>query len=312
MTRASLHTPPRRAPGASRLRVLALVALLGAGICGASEHDRAYWDALAAHHYALAPATDVESLVDEAVGFLGSTDPTLRDGIAYEALATWVYQDARLAPPALERLRSRLQSDARQGLGEPEGDGIFRRSFSLLALSVLAAANLKHPWLDDHGVGALVSVGCDALAGERDLRGYVPGKGWAHATAHAADLLKYTSRAPNLTAAQQATIVRCIATRLRTSGQVFVFGEDQRLAAALASVTRRPDAAVQALREWCEALAREHQAFWAGPFSLDGYVALRAQLNALAELQAELDGEDQPTGVVAAHEALRRLRRATR
>ncbi|MBS0373827.1 MAG: DUF2785 domain-containing protein [Proteobacteria bacterium] len=297
---------------ALRLGLIALATLLAAAPAGAESHDRAYWYALAARHYALPAGADAEPLVDEVVGFLGATDPALRDGIAYEALATWVYQDMRLAPPALERLRARLEADARQGLGEPEGDGTFRRSFSVLALSVLAAANLKHPWLDDRGVESLVAVGCDALAGERDLRGYVPGKGWAHATAHAADLLKYVGRAPNLSAVQQATIIRCIATRLRTAGQVFVYGEDQRLAAALASVLRRPDAAVQPLREWCESLAREHQTFWDGPFSVGGYVALRTQLNALAELQAELEGEEQPAGVAAAREALRRLRRATR
>jgi len=312
MTRCRPRGLHRRRPGAVRLGLVAVVVLLAATTVAANAHDRAYWDGLAARHFALADGTDVEPLVEEAVGFLGSTDPALRDGIAYEALATWVYQDARLAPPALERLRSRLQADARRGLGDPEGDGTFRRSFSVLALSVLAAANLKHPWLDEHGVEELVSAGCDALSGERDLRGYVPGKGWAHATAHAADLLKFVGRAPNLSAAQQAKIVRCIATRLRTAGRVFVFGEDQRLAAALASLARRPDAALQPLREWCESLAREHQAFWDGPFSVDGYVALRTQLNALAELQAELEGDDQPAGVTAAQEALRRLRRATR
>jgi hypothetical protein len=312
MTRRRPRKPSRRRHGSIRLALVAVLALLAATNAAASAHDRAYWDALAARHYALDDGTDVEPLVEEAVGFLGSTDPALRDGIAYEALATWVYQDARLAPPALERLRSRLQADARRGLGDPEGDGTFRRSFSVLALSVLAATNLKHPWLDERGVEELISAGCDALTSERDLRGYVPGKGWAHATAHAADLLKYVGRAPNLSAVQQAKIVRCIATRLRTAGQVFVFGEDQRLAAALASVMRRPDAAVQSLREWCESLAREHQAFWDGPFSVDSYVTLRTQLNALAELQAELEGEDQPAGVIAARDALRRLRRATR
>jgi hypothetical protein len=77
-------------------------------------------------------------------------------------------------------------------------------------------------------------------ARERDLRGYIVGKGWGHATAHSADLLKFLGRSSRLNTAQQARLVESISGRLRFAGQVFVWGEDARLAAASVRVVYRP------------------------------------------------------------------------
>ncbi|HEY6356511.1 MAG TPA: DUF2785 domain-containing protein, partial [Burkholderiaceae bacterium] len=125
--------------------------------------------------------------------------------------------------------------------------------------------------------------------GERDLRGYVPGKGWGHATAHSADLLKFLSRSPRLRPAQQARIVNAIAERLRSAGQVFVWGEDARLAAALTSLARRADADPAPFDGWFQRLRAEHAAVWSGAFDPARYVAVRAQLNALSVFAADLE-----------------------
>lgn len=76
----------------------------------------------------------------------------------------------------------------------PPDDRTLRRSFSLLDLSVLAAYDLKTPFTSQSAYRETLAVGIDSLAGERDLRGFEPGKGWVHATAHAADLLKFLAR----------------------------------------------------------------------------------------------------------------------
>lgn len=50
------------------------------------------------------------------------------------------------------------------------------------------------------------------------------GKGCAHATAHAADLLKFFGRNQRLSASQAGSIVDAVANRPRTAAQVFVWG----------------------------------------------------------------------------------------
>src|SRR5262249_21317770 len=160
-------------------------------------------------------------------------DGELRDGIGYEAFETWVYHDQLLTGAQLESLRQALLPAARAGLGAPESDAVFGRSFALLDLSVLAAEDLRRPFLTDAARAGLLDLALESLARERDLRGYVPGKGWAHATAHAADLTKFLARSPHLAAGDATRIVAGVAARLRSAPQVFVWGEDARLAEAL-------------------------------------------------------------------------------
>jgi hypothetical protein len=276
--------------------VAGLVAYGGARTEAQTVHDRAFWVSLHAAGFALPAGESALPLALEAAALLGSTDPELRDGIAYEALATWVYGEQRLDAAELNQLRTTLTSNARRGLGEAMGDGLFLRSFSILALAVLAAEDLKSPFLNSEQFDGLVELAIDELGNERDLRGYVPGKGWGHATAHCADLVKFLARSHRLRPEQQSRMVNAIAERLRSARLVFVWGEDARLAAALTALAARSDAEPAAFLAWFKRLGAEHAALWSGPFDPVRYVPVRAQLNALAALAADLN---TPTGPAA-------------
>jgi len=272
----------------------------------AAAHDRGFWVALRAAGFKLPQGQSTLPLALEAASLLGSTDPELRDAIAYEAIETWVYREQRLEPAELKQLRVTLEENARRGLGEGVGDGLFLRSFSVLSLAVLAAEDLKKPYLSAQQFNELVDLGVEELGGERDLRGYVPGKGWGHATAHCADLLKFLARNRGLLPEQQARIVNAIAERLRSAGQVFVWGEDTRLAAALTSIARRSDTDPAPFEAWFKRLGEEHAALWSGAFDPARYVPVRAQLNALNALAADLDAATGPLRGIRT--ALRSLR----
>ena len=119
---------------------------------------------------------------------LGSPDPEQRDGIAYPALATWV--DARGLRRPAGRARRRDGRRARRRARRGGTDSVFRRSFSVLVLAeCIDRDNDEH--LLPPGQGPRVGrpgrrAGTSASA---TLRGYVPGKGWAHAVAHGADAI---------------------------------------------------------------------------------------------------------------------------
>jgi hypothetical protein len=270
-----------------------------------APHDRAFWVALRASGFTLPQGASALPVALEAAALLGSPDSELRDDIAYSAIETWVYRQQRLDAAELERLRSTLAANARRGLGDGAGDGLFLRSFSLLALAVLAAEDLKRPFLDTQRFESLIDLAIDELAHERDLRGYVPGKGWGHATAHCADLLKFLARSPRLGVQQQPRIVNAIAERLRSAGLVFVWGEDARLGAALTAIATRADADPASFIAWCKRLEQEHAALWSGTFDAKRYVAVRAQLNALNAFTADLDANS--AGAQPIRAALRSL-----
>ena len=291
-----------------------LVVLLGAttAALAAPAHPPEFWRTLKQQQFKLAPGQSAAELASEATQLLGSTDPEVRDGIAYEALFDWVYGEQLLSAAQLEQLRDQLAPNAVRGLGGAGDDSLFLRSFSILALSVLAAEDLQRPFLTPEHYAGLVDLGIQSLTQERDLRGYVAGKGWGHATAHAADLLKFLARSPKLQPAQQQRIVGAVATRLKTAGVVFVWGEDARLAATLASVARRADADPANFSGWFDELRAAHHRVWDGPFDPALYVAERAQLNALAQLSLNLDSDPAAAGSPAIRELLRLLSRDLR
>ena len=303
-------TPARRL---ARYALLALPLLWAASTTAAEpQHPSAFWQELKQAQFKLAPGQSASALANEATQLLGSTDPGIRDAIAYEALADWVYRDQLFTAAQLQQLQAQLARNALHGLGEVGNDSLFLRSFSILALSVFAAEDLQKPFLTQAQYAGLVDLGIQSLAQERDLRGYVTGKGWGHATAHAADLLKFLARSPKLQPAQQQRIVEAMALRLSSAGQVFVFGEDARLAAALAAVARRPDADAGNFSRWFVALRAAHHTLWEGEFDLARYVAERAQLNALAQLSLNLDSDPAAPGSPAIRELIRSASRELR
>jgi hypothetical protein len=87
---------------------------------------------------------------------------------------------------------------------------------------------------------------------------------------------------------------------------VFVWGEDARLAAALTAIAGRSDANPAPFLTWFKRLTTEDAALWSGPLDPARYVPVRAQLNTLAALAADLDGKSGPQDGIRA--ALRSLR----
>ena len=94
----------------------------------------------------------------------------------------------------LEGLGDGMTAGLAVGVGEDGTDTVFRRSFSALVLAVVLERATTLATTTGTGLpdDTLLRWG-DRIAGwlvrERDLRGFVLGKGWAHALAHGADAL---------------------------------------------------------------------------------------------------------------------------
>jgi hypothetical protein len=226
----------------------------------------------------------------ELDGLFASRDPDLRDGVGYETVVAWAYRERKVSDAALASATARWRDHLRCGLGTSGDDRVFLRSFSALALSIAAAADVKQPWRDKAAFDGDLDAALAYLAGEKDLRGWVDGAGWAHATAHTADWLKFLGRSPHLAPAQASRILDGIAAKLETTTEPFVRGEPERLAAAVVSLTRRKDLDVAAFSAWANRLASLEGAVWkATPFDPAKHAAA---LNAKATLLSLYVGLD--------------------
>jgi len=228
-------------------------------------HDEAFWRKLAADKFVLPDGASAGDLLVEMSPLLASPDPTLRDGITYDAAAEWILRKKLLAPAEQKRLIALWTPNLEKGIGETGNDGLLLRSFSALELSLLAARDLQESYLEPAELKALVDDALAYLAAERDLRGYDEQKGWMHATAHTADLLKFLARNPKVTAADAARILDGIGAKARNAGIVFAWGEDERLASAVLAVLRRGDLDAAAWTAWLDTLASASKGLWDAP-----------------------------------------------
>lgn len=282
-------------PASSRLRGLAvtIVAVMGAWL-NAEARDAAFWKSIVETDFAVPQNESAGALALDIADLAASADATMRDAYGYEILGAWIYRDHRLAGDELESLRKKLLPAMTSHIGESDNDTIFRRSFSALYMSILAAEDLKRPFLSAAAFKEVLDAALRCHAEEKDLRGYVPGKGWAHATAHVADLLKFLGRSEKLSTEQQKQIVVAVAQRSRSAGIVFAWGEDARLAAALLSLVNRKDFDAAIIKAWFDALVVENKELWKAPtIDAKAYASVRAQGNVLAHLASKIGAQKE-------------------
>jgi hypothetical protein len=222
----------------------------------ASTPNRQYFRDIAAHQFAIPPGASAFALAQQLMGWLASSDPTLRDDLAYTILDVWT-RHGQLTGPQLLTLLPQLQQNLISGIGESGTDSVFQRSFSALTLASFAERDLEQPFLSPAQYRALLAGAVTYLHDERDTRGFDPAKGWIHSTAHTADLLAALARNPLFAPADQQTLFAAVEQRLASAGRIYTFGEQDRLAVALLCVITRDDFQLAAFQSWLESLQQD-------------------------------------------------------
>ncbi|MBC7916283.1 MAG: DUF2785 domain-containing protein [Rhodoferax sp.] len=215
---------------------LALASLARAQTCPPAQTDIAALRALKTAQWKLEDAAKREALAVALIPCLASPNPELRDGIAFEALSTWLRSkqlSAATQQTLFQRLLTQLQSEAH------DTDG-FARPFATLALSEVARADRVTPFLSIEERASLVSTAVMYLQGVKDYRGFAAGEGWRHGVAHGADLLMQLALNPAVDKGQLERMVTAVQTQIAPiSGHSYIFGESERLARPVLYAARR-------------------------------------------------------------------------
>ncbi len=213
-----------------------------------------YWRNVHASGLAVPSDRPLDDLTAELTRMLGDPDPALRDGTAYPTLMTWI--ERGVYDDLLAGLGDGMATGLLVGLGDRDTDTVFRRSFSALVLGECIARDNVRPLLPG---GKILEWGdrlTTWLLRERDLRGFVRGKGWAHAVSHGADTLAVLARSPHLATPELTVVLDVVADRLLLPVErLFSNGEPDRLAFATMAVLRRNVVPLRVLEPWIARLA---------------------------------------------------------
>ncbi|GCF06777.1 DUF2785 domain-containing protein [Dictyobacter arantiisoli] len=217
--------------------------------------DKAFWRSIAIDHYRVPAGYQLEPLTDELLHTLGASDPERRDYYIYTTLENWIKQGL-YTPEQLRAMIVQLLANIKLKLGEQGDDTVLLRSFSALTLSEVIKYDNAHPFLTESEVRQLVEQSINYLIKEQDLRGYVAGKGWIHAVAHASDLLGVLARNRYVDTNELEKILSAIAEKITTPVEhVYITVEDERLALAVIAALTRNHIQSSFWRWWCRQLS---------------------------------------------------------
>lgn len=211
--------------------------------------------------FAVLATADLTPLVEAMTAHIGSTDFELRDDLIYSAFAAWVMQDVLTA----EQLRGLLNAtlDDRHifyRVGESGTDSVFTRTFSMLLLPVILFAHQRRPYLTSAEIQTIKQKILRYISLERDYRGFVEEKGWAHAIAHTADALESLAHCQEVGVTDLIDLLNAIKQLAGISEQVLTHEEDERLSIAVSALVKRGVLETADWQQWlddCVAVVEE-------------------------------------------------------
>jgi hypothetical protein len=195
--------------------------------------DKQFLRTIADHGYDIPTDVDAFAFAQVLLSNLASNDSELRDELSYMILASGIIDKQKLTQKQLEVLLDTALDKEHLffHIGEVDTDAVFMRSFSNLIIAAILYNDARNPAFSP----ATIHRTCKALIqygrAEKDWRGYVEGKGWAHAMAHLADTLDECAQHPHTDTDARKEILRLISELVRLPEPLYA-EEDVRLATA--------------------------------------------------------------------------------
>lgn len=197
---------------------------------------------------------NLSELIPEMLKHIGSTDSTLRDDLIYSALANWILEYNAVSPEQLRNLLPVIL-DAQHMLykiGERGTDSVFTRAFSILVLPLLLITHRSQPLFSPSEITRIKEKLLYYLENEKDRRGFVPERGWAHAIAHAADALDDLAQCAEMDRSDLVEILAAIREVVCVESEGYTHAEDERLVTAVLAVLGRALLSEVEITQWIE------------------------------------------------------------
>lgn len=231
-----------------------------------------------------APPEDTPELTEAMLTYLGHPDSELRDDLIYLTFVHWIEREV-YSSEVLRVLLATVLDDAHLflGLGEVESDSVFTRTFSVLLVPPILDRHRQRPLFSALEVAELQDRLTTYLQRERDLRGFVVGRGWAHAVAHTADALGTLASCHELDARALHLLLELMRDTASTTQTHYTHGEDERLSRAALQTFSRGVLAESEVKAWLESFRERAQYVGSHPppESYWGFLNLKHFLRAL-------------------------------
>ncbi|MGV3466265.1 MAG: DUF2785 domain-containing protein [Heyndrickxia sp.] len=234
-----------------------------------------------------------DELIENMLRHIGDTDPELRDDLIYFTFSRLVenkLMEYKLMEKILETCIGRDYLFFH--IGEEESDSVFTRSFSALAAQLILNQDIKENFLSQLLAKDTIQSSFLYLNQEKDVRGYVKEKGWAHSIAHGADLLMTAISHPLFSFKHIPRALEAVRSCL-FKDECYKDDEDERLIFAVEALLDK-GMSDEILEDWISSISHSlDKLFNIDGYSLDFYRNKTNSMNFLKSLYFRLGFRDK-------------------
>lgn len=192
------------------------------------------------NNYLLENKEDYFEVALEMTDNLGSVDSEFRDNLIYTTFYHWIIED-RFTVEQLKYLLNICldKSHLFYKLQDEDEDAIFTRTFSVLIVALVLYKHREIGILSEKELYEVKDKLIQYMLTERDVRGYVDIKGWAHSAAHTADALDELVQCSCFNTDDLIDVLNSIKAKVCIDYYVYVDEEDERMVTAVESAINR-------------------------------------------------------------------------
>lgn len=181
---------------------------------------------------------------------IGNTDSELRDDLILSNLFTWINDGILSSKELYELLKIALdEQHILKGLGNIN-DSVFSRTFSTEIIAAIIYRHRRGKFISEGDIQKAFNTVLKFYNEDKDVRGYVEGKGWAHGAAHGADALDEFARCEEIGYEGLKLILDAIYKKVNINHYGYIHFEDERIITAVKAILERKIVPIKEIEDW--------------------------------------------------------------
>jgi hypothetical protein len=194
------------------------------------------------NNWSIPDDTDKYELALEMLENIGSIDPELRDELILELLSDMIVEN-QLTDGEVKSLLELLLSEKHlfYNIGKIDDDSVFNRAFTLLITEAMLCRHNQNEdkLFTEEEIKRICAEVIKYTIQEKDVRGYVEIKGWAHSAAHTGDVFANLAQCTEIKNPELIAILEAIKDKVCINYYAYINNEDERLICAVIEIIKK-------------------------------------------------------------------------
>ncbi len=187
---------------------------------------------------------------------IGDIDSELRDDLILSNLFTWIDGNQLSNEQVCKLLWIALdEKHILKGLGNID-DSVFGRTFSSEVVAACIYRHRRDKFLSKSDIEKAFDTLLKFYNEDKDVRGYVEVKGWAHGAAHGADALDEFAQCEEIGYERLKNILDTFYKKININYYGYIHFEDERIITAVKSILEREIIPIEEIEDWIKSFSK--------------------------------------------------------